>query len=97
MSRDERLRTETLDDVESRINAMQEMYWDAVAKMSIEKRFRRLQEFVNVTREFHAREIRAMEPGLSDEELKWRVAARMYRHDPNAIALLKAAKPYVSS
>ena len=36
-----------------------------------------------------ARRIRDAEPGLSDEEVKWRVALKLYEREPEVVKLIK--------
>ncbi len=41
------------------------------------------------TREQMARRIREAEPGLSDEQVKWKVALRLYEREPEVVKLIE--------
>ncbi len=49
------------------------------------------------TREQMARRIRDAEPGLSDEEVKWQVALRLYESEPEVVKLIEEHLASVSS
>lgn len=49
------------------------------------------------TRQQMARQIRDAEPGLTDEEVKWRVALKLYEREPEVVKLIKEHLASVSS
>lgn len=48
------------------------------------------------TRQQMARRIRSVEPRLSDEEVKWRVALKLYEREPDVVKLIQEQLSSVS-
>ncbi len=71
-------------------------YRKRIDAMSPAERMARSAAMFAWTRQQMARQIRSADPTLSDEQVKWRVALRLYEHDPEVIKLIEENLPHVS-
>lgn len=67
--------------------------WQA---MSPAERVARSAAMLAWTRQQMAIRIRTTQPGLSDEEVRWRVALQLYERDPDVVRLIREQLANVS-
>ncbi len=71
---------------------VEDYYRDAIARLTVEERFQRVCSLFASMQRMLALQIRQEAPSLSDWEIKWRVAKRMYLTDPGAQKLLEECR-----
>ena len=64
-------------------------YRRRVAAMSIQEKIARTAAMLAWTRQQMAARIRIEQPQLSDEQLKWQVALRLYESEPAVVAMIE--------
>ena len=72
-------------------------YQRRIQAMSIRERVERSVAMFAWTRQQMARRIRLEDPQLSDEEIKWRVALKLYEKEPEIVKLIQEHLQRVSS
>ena len=72
-------------------------YQRRIQAMSIRERVERSAAMFAWTRQQMARRIRLEDPQLSDEEIKWRVALKLYEKEPEIVKLIQEHLQRVSS
>ena len=77
----------------SEIELEYERRWKA---MSPAERVARSAAMLAWTRQQMARRIRSAQPNLSDEELKWHVALKLYEQEPEVVKLIQEQLSNVS-
>ena len=70
------------------VSEIEEEYQRRVAAMSIKEKMSRSAAMLAWTRQQMAIRIRAKQPDLSDEQLKWQVALEMYQSEPEVVAMI---------
>jgi len=64
-------------------------YQSRIGALSVAEKMARSVAMLHWARTMIAREIRARNPGISDDRLKWEVALRLYGDEPQARALIE--------
>lgn len=70
-------------------------YYERNKAMTPSERLERCTAMLNWTRQQVACRIRQADPNISDEELKWRVALRLYGDEPAIVKLIESQLAYV--
>lgn len=71
-------------------------YQRRLREMSPAEKFSRCAAMFAWTRQQMARRIRDIEPDLSDEDVKWRVALQLYKSEPGVVNLIQEHLAHVS-
>ncbi|MCU0712893.1 MAG: hypothetical protein MUC43_12600 [Pirellula sp.] len=77
----------------SEIELEYERRWKAMSHM---EKFSRCAAMFAWTRQQMARRIRSEQPSLSDEEVKWHVALKLYEREPEVVKLIEEQLSHVS-
>jgi hypothetical protein len=72
-------------------------YQRRVDAMSIKEKIERSAAMLAWTRQQIAARIRKQFPQLTDEQLKWHVALKLYESEPAVVAMIQGRLAYVSS
>lgn len=64
-------------------------YQRRIASMSVREKIARTAAMLSWTRQQIAARIRQGEPRISDEQLKWRVALKLYESEPAVVAMIE--------
>lgn len=71
-------------------------YQKRIAAMSPAEKMARSAAMFAWTRQQMARQFRNSNPTLTDEQVKWRVALKLYEHEPEVIKLIQERLEHVS-
>ena len=86
-----------LSDGEGSMSTMEEIYQGLIQQMSPAERLARAHVLLAWVRDLYARQIRAEKGDLSDEQLRWEVALRIYGSDRRVRPLIEEQIAHVSS
>ncbi len=71
------------------MSSVEDVYRAAVDRMTPAEKIARMHGFFDWMRDLYARQIRAEREDLSDDQLKWQVALRIYGSDPRVRFLIE--------
>jgi hypothetical protein len=71
------------------MDALEEKYDDCVKAMGVVGRVRRMDAFFCWSRDYLARSVASLSPGLTDREFKLEIALRQYGSDPRMRELIR--------
>lgn len=78
-----------MPDMEPRDTLVEDAYQRAVDAMTPAQKWARMHQMLNMVRNLYARQVRERLGAVSDEQLKWEVARRLYDSDPKARLLIE--------
>ena len=79
------------------MKSVEQAYNERVRSMSTPERMRRLSSLMKWSRDFIARSIVTEYPEISETDLKWEVAIRLYGSDPKFRELVRECRHRASS